>query len=86
MSLRRSPRHTLQYISPEFTVLEALSATGLRAIRYAKEIPGMKLVPFIVLSILDGFSDIRSGMTEQVHYRQRLLADSLRGHAPQRRV
>ncbi|KAG0146252.1 hypothetical protein CROQUDRAFT_92868 [Cronartium quercuum f. sp. fusiforme G11] len=30
--------------APKFTALEALSATGLRAIRYAKEIPSMKWI------------------------------------------
>ena len=31
-------------ISAPYTVLEALSATGLRAIRYAKEVPGIRYV------------------------------------------
>ncbi|KAL7414373.1 N2,N2-dimethylguanosine tRNA methyltransferase [Mrakia frigida] len=34
----------LQFVPREFVILEALSATGLRAIRYAKEIPGIKYV------------------------------------------
>ena len=33
---------TLQYRPTKFVILEALSATGLRAIRYAKEIPHVK--------------------------------------------
>ncbi|CAE6539109.1 unnamed protein product [Rhizoctonia solani] len=33
-----------EYISPKFVILEALSATGLRAIRYAHEIPSVKYV------------------------------------------
>ncbi|CED83675.1 -dimethylguanosine trna methyltransferase [Phaffia rhodozyma] len=33
-----------QHNDREFVILEALSATGLRAIRYAKEIPGVKYV------------------------------------------
>ncbi|KAF8610125.1 TRM-domain-containing protein [Ceratobasidium sp. AG-I] len=33
-----------EYISQKFTILEALSATGLRAIRYAHEIPLVKYV------------------------------------------
>ncbi|EGF98457.1 uncharacterized protein MELLADRAFT_113527 [Melampsora larici-populina 98AG31] len=35
---------TPQLKAPKFTALEALSATGLRAIRYAKEIPSMKWI------------------------------------------
>ncbi|KAH9822413.1 tRNA methyltransferase [Melampsora americana] len=35
---------TSQLKAPKFTALEALSATGLRAIRYAKEIPSMKWI------------------------------------------
>jgi len=31
-------------VPQQFTVLEALSATGLRAIRYFKEIPGLSYV------------------------------------------
>lgn len=34
-----------QYINTEnFTILEALAASGLRSIRYAKEIPNLKQV------------------------------------------
>lgn len=33
-----------------FTLLEALSATGLRSIRYAKEIPLVKWVDFFLLT------------------------------------
>ena len=36
----------------QFSILEALSATGLRAIRYAKEIPNLKLVIFLNFSSL----------------------------------
>lgn len=32
------------FIAPKITILEALSATGLRSIRYAKEIPDVKVV------------------------------------------
>lgn len=30
------------YVSPKVNIIEALSATGLRSIRYAQEIPGVK--------------------------------------------
>jgi tRNA (guanine26-N2/guanine27-N2)-dimethyltransferase len=35
--------HSRQYRAHEFVILEALSATGLRSIRYAKEIPLVRL-------------------------------------------
>ena len=37
-----NPELFIQYKSYKFTLLEALSATGLRSIRYAKEIPLVK--------------------------------------------
>ena len=33
---------SIQYRTSQFVILEALSATGLRSIRYAKEIPQVK--------------------------------------------
>lgn len=43
-TLQASTSKTPDYQPKEFVILEALSATGLRAIRYAKEIPGVKYV------------------------------------------
>ncbi|KAK0527193.1 RNA methyltransferase tRNA(m5U54)methyltransferase [Tilletia horrida] len=39
-----STRHEARYTPFKFTVLEALAATGLRSIRYAKEIPKLRWV------------------------------------------
>ncbi|KAL8973286.1 MAG: hypothetical protein Q9197_002410 [Variospora fuerteventurae] len=41
---QKTPRDTLPYVSPPFRILDALSATGLRALRYAKEIPNVTSV------------------------------------------
>jgi hypothetical protein len=38
-------KHRLKYRPHKFVLLEALSATGLRSIRYAKEIPLVRFVP-----------------------------------------
>ncbi|CAG8463221.1 5524_t:CDS:2 [Acaulospora colombiana] len=48
-----------------FTILEALSASGLRSIRYAKEIPNIK---FIVANDLD--SDAVESINRNIEYNE----------------
>ena len=46
--LKPSPSRQIHYRPYKFVLLEALSATGLRAIRYAKEIPLVKSANFFI--------------------------------------
>ena len=49
-----------QYKPYKFVLLEALSATGLRAIRYAKEIPLIKWVSVVIsLSLTESYKGLR---------------------------
>ena len=40
-----------KFRAPNIKIIEALSATGLRSIRYAKEIPDIKYVPPFTLIV-----------------------------------
>lgn len=48
MDCETNSRISFQYQEQKFVILEALSATGLRSIRYAKEIPSVKSVPYSI--------------------------------------